>query len=78
MSTKEMNIMTGIIDRFEGDYVILELENRIMDKVPRNQIPDCAKEGDVIIKINGIYRVDEGETQRRKRELEVLSQDLWE
>lgn len=70
--------MRGIIDRFEGDVAVVEGEDRVMVEIPRNKIPKEAKEGDSILQINGEYILDEGETQRRRLEIEALSQDLWE
>jgi len=70
--------MKGIIDRFEGEYAVVEGEDRGRVEIPRNIIPQNAKEGDSIVQIGGKYVIDEGETQRRKREIEDLAKDLWE
>ena len=70
--------MKGIIDRFEGEYAVVEGEDRGRVEIPRNIIPQNAKEGDSIVQIGGKYVIDEGETQRRKREIEELAKDLWE
>lgn len=70
--------MKGVIDRFEGDYAILELEDRNMIEVRRGAIPQHAKEGDVLVQVNGQYIIDSKETERRKAEIEALSQKLWE
>ena len=37
-----------IIDRFEGDWAIIETENRHMFNLPRILLPSGVKEGDVI------------------------------
>lgn len=70
--------MKGIIDRFEGEIAILELENRERLELKREHLPGEAKEGDVIVQIDGQYTIDPKETQRRKEEIEKLSQTLWE
>ncbi|WP_373897250.1 DUF3006 domain-containing protein [Haloimpatiens sp. FM7315] len=69
--------MRGIIDRFEGDFAVIELSNGKMKDFERNRIPKEAKEGDVVeigkeIKINTI------ETLKRKEEIEKLTEDMWE
>ncbi len=40
--------MKAIIDRFEGDYVVVELPNIGMVDMPISLLPDSAAEGDVI------------------------------
>jgi len=37
-----------IIDRFEGDLAIVEMENRTTFNLPRSILPSDLKEGDVI------------------------------
>lgn len=37
-----------IIDRFEGDWAIIETENRTLFNLPRSVMPTELKEGDVI------------------------------
>ena len=70
--------MKGIIDRFEGDFAIVELEERNIIEIPREDLPQSAKEGDVLVQTNGKFIIDSGETERRKAEIEALSQKLWE
>lgn len=54
-----------IIDRFEGEFAVLEKEEGGTFDVPKSEIID-AKEGDVVIFDNGIYTVDKEETKKRK------------
>ena len=54
-----------IIDRFEGEYAVLEKEAGTTIDVLKSEIPD-AKEGDMVIFENGIYRVDKEGTQKRR------------
>jgi hypothetical protein len=70
--------MKGIIDRFEGELAIVELEDRKHINVMRKVIPPEAKEGDVLLKVKDRYIIDKVETERRKAEIEALSQNLWE
>lgn len=64
--------MKLIIDRFEGDYAIVELENKKMISVPKEVLPDGANEGSVISVV-----IDEDETNRRKNNIKKLMDDLW-
>jgi hypothetical protein len=61
-----------IIDRFEGDYAVVETEDKIMVNLPKLLIPG-AKEGDVIS-----ISIDEEETKKRKDNISKLMDDLWQ
>lgn len=64
--------MKVIIDRFEGDYAVVETEDKIMVNLPKLLIPG-AKEGDVIS-----ISIDEEETKKRKDNISKLMDDLWQ
>ncbi|HWQ90020.1 MAG TPA: DUF3006 domain-containing protein [Desulfitobacteriaceae bacterium] len=66
----------GIIDRFEGDYVIVESDREMTD-IPRKQVSPEAKEGDVIVLVDNMFQVDKAETQRRKAEIAKLTEKMW-
>ncbi len=70
--------MRGIIDRFEGDYAIIEKEDRVFVNIPREALPLEAKEGDAIIQVGTEYQIDETETKKRRKRIEELSRNLWE
>lgn len=60
--------MTGrwIIDRFEGDFALLENHETLeVKEFPRTDLPKSAKEGDVLIRNGGGLRLDLGETEAR-------------
>jgi hypothetical protein len=63
--------MKVIIDRFEGDYAIVELPNETFIDVPKVLFPD-AKEGDVID-----VSVDKEDTERRKAKIQDLMKELF-
>lgn len=65
--------MRLIIDRFEGDFAIVELENKDRVDMPKVLIPEEAKEGDVID-----ITVNKEETRDKKENIEKLCEDLWE
>lgn len=64
--------MKVIIDRFEGDFAVVETEDKVMVNLHKSLIPG-AKEGDVINII-----IDEEETQQRKDKIQKMMDDLWE
>ena len=64
--------MRVILDRFEGNYGIVEMEDKTFVEIPRVLLVN-AKEGDVI-SIN----VDINETERQKKEIESLMNDLFQ
>ncbi|EGW39073.1 DUF3006 domain-containing protein [Desulfosporosinus sp. OT] len=70
--------MNGIIDRFEGDYAVVEFDGRQMKDIPKSKIAIGAKAGDVIVLVDGKYQVDQVETQRRKAEITKLTENMWE
>lgn len=55
-----------VIDRFEGDYAILETDNGII-RIKHSRLPDEAKEGDVLGGSGGSYYIDRKETERRRK-----------
>lgn len=62
--------MTMILDRFEGDYAVLELINEtgetLYKNLPADWLPEDIEEGDVIVKADGKYAVDTQETAKRR------------
>jgi hypothetical protein len=68
----------GNIDRFEGEFAILEWEGRNIENIAKELLPSTAKEGDIIEFENDGYKVNLAETMKRKKELKQLSEGLWE
>ena len=64
--------MQVIIDRFEGDYVIVELPDLTFAQLPRCVTPGDAQEGDVLS-----ICVDAEETERRQQELKQKMKNIW-
>lgn len=72
--------MKMIIDRFEGFYAVCEKEDRTMIDIKRITLPSQAKEGDVLI-INSnsnTITIDISKTEKRRKEIQKLTEDLWE
>ncbi len=68
---------TYTIDRFEGKYAVCERDDLKFVNILLKELPKDIKEGD-ILKYNGKeYIVDIPETEKRKKEIEDLTKDLW-
>lgn len=64
--------MQIIIDRFEGDYAVVEIDSGNFVNLPKILVPD-AHEGDVVnISIN------REETEKRSENIKNLMNDLFE
>lgn len=64
--------MKVIIDRFEGNYAVVELEDKRTINMPKVLLPTEAKEGSVIS-----IMVDQEETDKRRKRIEGLMNKLW-
>jgi hypothetical protein len=65
--------MRLIIDRFEGDFAVVELEDRSTIDIPKKLIPKGAKEGDVLS-----IQINTDETNKRKERIKKIMNDLFE
>jgi uncharacterized Zn finger protein len=59
--------MQMIIDRFEGNMAVCEKPDRTMTNIPLSQLPAEAKEGDVLIVEGDCIRIDQIETEKRRK-----------
>jgi hypothetical protein len=70
-------LVKAVIDRFEGGYAVCEVEDMSIVKIDIVKLPQEAKEGDAL-EINGdVINIDISETQKRKKNIEKLAEDLW-
>ncbi|MBU3171326.1 DUF3006 domain-containing protein [Clostridium estertheticum] len=70
--------MNVVIDRFEGSYAVCEKEDRTMMDISKDKVPSGAKEGDILNIIDDVITIDIKETEKKQREIEKLTEDLWE
>ncbi len=70
--------MKGIVDRFEGSLAIIELENTSFISISKSKLPSSIKEGDVIFFHNDAIEINLKETNKAKKEIENLMNDLFE
>lgn len=64
-----------VVDRFEGDFAVLETDEGMID-VERTQLADDICEGDVIMKSDGIYIKDSETTRLRHEKIIALRNKL--
>ena len=70
--------MLIIVDRFEGDYVVLLEENQTRD-VPKQALAADIREGDVVFPdTDGIWKNDTAATEKRKSQIAKKMDALWE
>lgn len=69
----------GIIDRFEGNFSLIEMSNGQMTMILRQLLPKDADVGDSLI-IYDDYRIllDETSSLQRRQEIDALANELFE
>ncbi len=67
--------MKGIIDRFEGDRVLLELKDGVVS-FDRELFPENAKEGDVVEYVDNRFIIRVEETLEREKHINQLFKSL--
>jgi len=68
----------GIIDRFEGEYAVVEMDDRIMKNIKIEILPQGIKEGTAIKFVNGEWQIDRERTENLKSEIDELAKNLFE
>jgi hypothetical protein len=72
-----MKKVKGIIDRFEGDIAVVEINGKTQD-FPKSIFPKEAEVGDVVIIDGDTVAVDKKETEKLRKEIEELMNEVWE
>lgn len=66
-----------IIDRIEGDFVVVEAEDEKMVNILKDNIVGNFKEGDVLEREGDFFKVNSELTKKRKEEIERMTKDMW-
>lgn len=67
----------AIVDRFEGEFIILELDNGHHVDIPRKNAPAMLGEGMVVwYEADHILEIDEAETARREYDMQARFERL--
>lgn len=72
--------MKGIIDRIEGNLVVVELENKKMININIDEFPKELKEGDYVYKDKKTKKIKINEEISKKinEEVKELTKDIWD
>ena len=69
--------MKVTIDRFEGEFAVCEQEDRTIVNILKDNIPQDAKEGDILFIEGDSISIDVEGTAERKKRINRLMDDLW-
>lgn len=69
--------LKAVIDRWEGEYAVLDIQGKI-ENIKKSQIPPDAREGDVLVKKCGQWIIDRKSSEKIKQEIDHLADELWE
>ncbi len=72
-----MDKVRAIIDRFEGEYAICELEDLRYINILKDKLPKNVKEGDVLLLEGENIILDVEKTKQRSEYIKELTKDLW-
>lgn len=70
--------MRYVIDRFEEELAICEAEDRETISVSKKDLPDSAKEGDVIVLKDERWELDSEGTKARRDRIKKKMMELFE
>ena len=70
--------MKGVVDRFEGKFAVIELEDRKMVNIKIDRLPEGVNEGDCVNYDGGVWVIDREKTAARKEQIEKLMEDVFE
>ena len=66
-----------IVDRFEGDYIILETPDGKMIDVEKDNVIGKVSEGDCLIYKDNHFLLDEEKTKMRRKEIGDKMKGMW-
>jgi hypothetical protein len=69
--------MRGIVDRFEGGFVIIEIDGLTKD-ILKSLVDPGVQAGDSVNLIDGKWVTNEVETEIRAKKIKGMMDDLWE
>lgn len=71
-------MVQGIIDRFEGNIAVVEIDGGDMKDFPKSSLPKGAKVGDMLIIDGDKITVSKEGTKQLKKEIDDLMDELFE
>lgn len=67
-----------IVDRIEDKFVVLENNKQDIILIEINLFSTKPKEGDIVVRCNNSFKVDEEATKERKNRINALMKGMWE
>ncbi|SFK75268.1 Protein of unknown function [Paenibacillus sp. 1_12] len=68
--------MTGIVDRIEGKYYVIEIAG-VMTDVPQSKVAAGVKPGHAVVQQKGVWVTDATATKERESRIKRLMKDVW-
>ena len=69
--------MKGIVDRFEGDFVVIEIDGETQD-IPKALVDDHVQVNDCVTLQHNKWQTVKSETEIRKNTIKSLMDSVWE
>ena len=69
-------MLKGIVDRIEGEYVIIEIDGKMTD-IHKNLVDPAVQADDVVILKDGKWLPDKEATDARKKYMQTLMEQVW-
>ena len=66
-----------IVDRIEGEYIVLEDTNGELLDVLKSYVESGVKEGDSLIKTGDYFTIDIEETKKRRDKISTMMKGMW-
>ena len=66
-----------VVDRIEGKAIVLESYNGEIIVIEEGKVNKLPNEGDVLIKDNDFFYIDEDETIKRKEKIKNITKGIW-
>lgn len=67
-----------VVDRIEGEAIVLESYNGEIIVIEKQRINKLPNEGDVLVKNNDFFYIDEEETINRKEKIKSMMKGIWD
>jgi hypothetical protein len=69
--------MNGIVDRFEGEIVVIEIDG-VMQDFSKSIVEPSVQAGDSVNLIDGKWVTNKVETENRTKKIKELMNNIWE
>lgn len=66
-----------VVDRIEGESIVLESYNGEIIVIEKESINKLPNEGNVLVKDNNFFYIDEDETIKRKEKIKNITKGIW-